>query len=160
MAGFGGLVGSFGTAASDLFAGYGAQTADDLKAEGFTAEATNYGKAATLADENAQYTVESTAAKAVQAQRQQELGIGQEVTSIAGNGFQMSGSGLDILRSSHEQAGLESALITTQGSMTEIGYQEQASAYRTMQAYATSAAATEQKMGSMAVTAGWGWSSL
>jgi hypothetical protein len=151
---FGSAIGDFGTAASDLFAGFGAKMADSLKAEGFQAEATNYGMASTLAGENAQFTAESTMAKAVQTQRQQELGIGKEVTAIAGNGFTMGGSSEDILRSAHEQAGLETALVQQQGNITEAGYQEQAAAYKVMQQYATDAAAKENSMGNMAEIAG------
>jgi hypothetical protein len=141
-------------AASDLFNAFGSKMADDLKAEGLDAEGKNYGMAVTLAEENKQYTIEATDVKDTMAKRQQELGIGQETTNLAGNGFTMSGSSLDILRSAHQQAGLETAMTQTQGSMTEIGYQEQADSYRVMQQYATDAANSERKLGSLSEIAG------
>ena len=145
---------SLSGAANDIFSGFEAKTADNIKAQGLEAEAQNYGTAAQLADENAQFTIESTAVKSTMAQRQQELGIGQEVTNIAGNGFAMTGSALDILRSAHQQAGLQTAMTQQQGSITEKGYQEQADSYRVMQQYASDAANSEKSLGSLSEIAG------
>ena len=144
----------FGSAASDLFSGFGAYISSGLKSEGFAAEAANYGMASKLAGENATYAGEAGLAKEVQEKRKQELGIGREVTNIAGNGFTLSGSSLDILRNAHEQAGLETALTQQQTSMNVTGYQEQSAAYKVMQNYALDASKTENTLGTLGLIGG------
>jgi hypothetical protein len=119
---------SFGAAASDIFAGIG----DEAKAAGDFAESTEYNAAAGLALQNEQFTVQSTAIKEAQQQRELTMSLGNTQASTAGAGFQMSGSSLDILRDSASQGALTHAVLGQQGLITEAGYQEQATSYEMM----------------------------
>ena len=140
----------FGSAANDIFQGIEANTQDQIKAQGDFAEAQNYGLASTLADQNAQFTEQSTAIKQVQEQRQVEQAIGTEQSQISGAGLQTSGSALDLLASSAQQGVLQKAVLGNQGLITEAGYEEQATAYTNMQAAALQTGQAEQKAGSQA----------
>lgn len=124
-----GLFSGAGAAVSDLFAA----DADRTRARGSRMQADLYGQSSALATENEQYTERSTAIQEMQQQRKNYLALGGTEAAVAGSGFAMSGSGLDILRSSAEQAALSKAVIQQQGYITEAGYQEQASAYKQMQ---------------------------
>jgi hypothetical protein len=107
-----------GTAVSDLFKGFGAE-----------AEAGLYRESAAFARENVQFTKESTALKEFQQQRQAYQAIGAEKADIAGAGFAESGTSLDLLRESTQQAALAKETIALQGQITEAGYQQQAASY-------------------------------
>jgi hypothetical protein len=125
-----------GTAASDLFAGFG----DFAKAKGDEAEQQQYSDAAALARQNAQFTATSTAIQEAQAQREVYMNTGRTESEVAGAGFAMSGSGLDVLRSSAAQGSLQKAVLGQQGLITEAGYNEQATAYTSMASAAGEAA--------------------
>src|ERR1700761_6992411 len=94
-----------GGAVNDLFAGLAASTqanlkaqgldieaegtnisaqAAQLKAQGDLSEATEYGEAATLAQQNAAYTAASTAIQAAQQERQNTLTIGSQKAAVGG----------------------------------------------------------------------------
>jgi hypothetical protein len=96
-------------------------------------EAQNYGLAAQLAKENGQYTAVSTALKEAQTSRELNMSLGKTQAEVAGAGFSLSGSALDILRSSAQQGALQKAAIQQQGNITEAGYAEQAQSYLNMQ---------------------------
>jgi hypothetical protein len=134
---------------SDLFA----VSADRSKAAGDIFEAQNYDLAAKYADQEVQFTAESTAIQGMQAERQMYSSMSQTKADIAGGGFAASGSGLDILASSASQGALQQAVIQRQGLITEKGYEEQAQSYRNMEAAADMAASAEKKA---AVGAEWG----
>jgi hypothetical protein len=93
-----------GGAVTDLFAGLGASTQASLKAQGLQieaegtnisaeaeqtqaagniAEATEYGEAETLAEQNAAYTAASTNIQAAQQERQNTLTIGSQKAAVA-----------------------------------------------------------------------------
>jgi len=135
-----GAVTGIGGIVSDMFNA----DAMKLKAQGAETEAQEYGLAAGLADLNAEYTKESTAIKVWQEQRKEGLTIGQQGADIAANGFQMSGSGLDIMRDSVEQSALTRSVLGQQGLIQEKGYEEQAASYRLMQSAAETAAKADR----------------
>lgn len=107
--------------------------ADILKSTGDTLEGAAYGKAANLADLNAQFTTASTNIQEAQTQRQTFQTIGTEKADVAGAGLESSGSALDLLQSSASQGALAKNLVEAQGQITVAGYQEQAQSYTAMQ---------------------------
>lgn len=125
----------FAGGVSDIFSGFG----DQAKAAGDFAEATNYTLASQLATQNEQFTVQSTAIKQAQIDRQNTQMIGGQQADVAGAGFAESGSSLDLLRDSASQGALTKAVAGEQGLITEAGYQEQATSYTNMAAAATAA---------------------
>ncbi len=144
-----------GSAVNDLFSSQANATGLRIKsqgirlqAEGNRVEAGNYDLASTLAKQNEQFTEQSTAVKQLQADRQIELGIGQETADIAGAGFGKSGTALDLLRSSAQQGALQKAVLGQQGLITEAGYQEQAQSFTNMAGYARYAAGQEDSIAS------------
>lgn len=137
-----------GGAVSDLFAGIGATTQANLKAQGLDiqaqgdlAEASNYDIAGTLAGQNAQYSETSTAIKEAQIARQNSMTIGGQQADVAGAGFAASGSSLDLLASSAQQGALTKAVAGQNGLIQTAGYQEQQQSYQTMSVAAKSTAA-------------------
>jgi hypothetical protein len=146
--GGGGLSGStfsdIGGGISDLFA----IGADKSKAQGDRFEAQNYDLAAKYADQEVQFTAESTAIQGMQAERQMYSSMSQTKADIAGGGFAASGSGLDILAQSASQGALQQAVIQRQGLITE-----QAQSYRNMESAANLAAGAEDQA---AKGAAWG----
>jgi hypothetical protein len=153
-----------GGTVSDLFAGLGATTAADLKAQGIDIEAAGteisaqaailqsqgdiseeqeYNLAQTLATQNANYTAASTAISAAQQERQTSMTIGSQKAQVGGAGLAESGSALDLLRSSASQGALAQSVLVTQGQMQQAGYEEQAQSYGIMSAAAKATAAGE-----------------
>lgn len=128
-----------GAGVSDIFAGFGAGFARS----GDEAEAAAYRDAQQLALQNEKFTKESTAIQEAQKQRETLLSMGRTTSEIAGAGFSLSGSGLDILRSSAAQGALAKAVIGQQGLITEAGYKEQAQSYALMASAADNAAKGE-----------------
>jgi hypothetical protein len=117
-----------GGAVSDLFAASGdrsSATGLRLKAQGDVLQSQDYDQAATLAGQNAQFTELSTSIKQSQLDRNIYQTIGGVQADTAGSGFAASGSSLDILRDSASQGALAHATLSTQGLITEAGYQEQ-----------------------------------
>lgn len=138
---------SYGAGAvSDIFQGQATADSLQLKATGDVAEAGNYDLAAALATQNEQFTEQSTAVKQTQEQRQIYMGMGTTQADVAGAGFNMSGSALDLMRSGAQQGALTKQIIGQQGLITEASYNEQAQAYTNMSAAARAAAQTENDM--------------
>jgi hypothetical protein len=129
-----------GSAVSDIFAGFGAQT----KAAGDLLEASNYQLAAKYALQEEAYTKMSTAIQQVQQTREISKAMGQTTADVAGAGFATSGSSMDMLRESASQGALTKAVLGEQGLITEAGYREQAQSYDTMASAATMAAGAEK----------------
>lgn len=88
-----------------------------------------YGDAAAAAEKDAELTRRMTAIQEVQEQRKDYMLMGGTESDVAGAGFAMSGSGLDILRSSAQQASLSKDLIATQGEINATTFDAQAAAY-------------------------------
>lgn len=142
-------------AVGDILQGQATAKGLRLKAQGDLTEAQNYDLAASLAGENAEFTKQSTAIKETQAQREIYLGLGKTESDVAGAGFQMSGSALDILRMGASQGALTKQVIGQQGLITEAGYQEQQQAYTNMAGAARYAAGEEESMAGDAQRNGW-----
>ena len=130
-------------AVGDLFAAEGYR----YKAKGDLIEAKNYDLAATLADQNEQFTKVSTAIKQTQLDRNIYQAIGGEQADIAGGGLANSGGALDLLHESAAQGALTKAVAGQQGLITEAGYEEQAQSYRNMSEAARMAADAENMAG-------------
>ena len=134
----------FGGGVSDIFGG----VAQGMKSDASKLEAGQYREAAKFSRFNEDVTKQSTEIKLAQQQRQAYQGIGAVEAGVAAGGFSMSGSGLDILRSSTQQAALEHAVVGQQGQVAALGYEEQAKSYDAM-AVAADKAAEAGKMGSI-----------
>lgn len=112
------LVTDIGGAVSSLFS-----------SEGNAAQAKDFQGAATLAEQNAQLTAESTKIQELQESRTVAQSLGTTQADVAGAGFTMSGSALDIMKASAQQGSLAKSLINMQGAITENSYAAQAGAY-------------------------------
>ena len=130
-----------GGAVSDLF---GAD-ADRSKAQGDRIESQDYLLAAGLAQQNEQFTAQSTAIKQAQIDRSNTMVLGQQTADVASAGFANSGSALDLMRDSASQGALTKAVAGQQGLITEAGYTEQAQADQNMSQAALVAANAEDK---------------
>lgn len=115
-----------------FFSGIGGAVNDLFAAMGKAAEAKNYGLAADLARKNADYVEESTAIKKTQAAREAYKTSSESEAQISGYGFDLSGSGMDILRENAAQAQLTQDVLTKQGAIQQEGYEVQADSYDNM----------------------------
>lgn len=144
--GFGGLpTPNLGAAVSDIGSFFGSQAKGIFD----VAEQQSYEEAARLARQNEQFTKMSTDIQEAQANRQLLLTQGKTQEEVASAGFSLSGSALDIMRSSAEQGALQKAVIGQQGLITEAGYESQAQSYDTMARAAGQAAGAEKMAGIM-----------
>ena len=145
-----GTITDFAGGVGDIFSGIMTGEADQLKAEGYAAEAENYGLAATLAGQNEKFTEESTAIQEAAVQRNYEKASGKTAAEIGGAGFTASGSAIDIMRENAQQGSIAESITTLQGSITEYGEKEQQTSYLNMQAASLAAANSEDKMAGQA----------
>jgi hypothetical protein len=118
MSDFGTLITDLGGAASSLFG-----------AEGNSAQAQSFQGAADLATQNAQLAATSTRIQETQTARSVAMSLGTTQADVAGAGFTMSGSALDLLKSSAQQGSLAKSLVNIQGAINENSYAAQAGAY-------------------------------
>lgn len=132
-------------AAQDLLSGFANSSADMSKASGAAAEAKNYGLAQGLANENEQYTEESTAIQVMQQNRTNYQSYSGAESDIAGAGLRQSGSALSILRDNASQGALAVGVLQKQGVITEEGYTEQAKSYGILQTAALQQEAADEK---------------
>lgn len=116
-----GLTGDQLQGAGSAISGIGGAVGSLFSAQGDFAAASDYSKAIQL-------TKLQTAVKENATQRQIYQTTGQEQAAAGANGFQMSGSNADVLRSSAQQGGLSKGLIALQGTMQENAYQAQETA--------------------------------
>lgn len=134
--GIGAGVNDIGGAVGALF---GAK-ANKRMAAGYDASAASYGRAATLAYENAGIVRESTALQKTMQEREIYKTIGGQQADVAGAGFTAGGSALDLLRDSTAQGQLTMELIQKQGDINEKGYLLQAEGFLGQQSLATAQA--------------------
>lgn len=130
-----------GGAVSDLFSASAFRT----KAAGSRIEAQEYDLAGTLARQNKQYTETSTELKTYQADRALTQTLGGMKADVAGSGFAMSGSALDLMRDSATQGAITKAVIGQQGLIEEAGFEEQAKSYDLMASASRMAADADEK---------------
>lgn len=123
-----GTIGSIGGAVQDIF---GAD-AHKSKAQGLRIEAENYDLASGFATKNAEFSRISTGIKLAQQDRETYKALGGIQSDVAGAGFSLSGSALDIMRDSASQGALMSAVAGQQGLIQEEGYKVQATSYTNM----------------------------
>jgi hypothetical protein len=121
-----------GGAVDDLFSA----KASGMKAKGYALEAASYYGAAAMADKNAAFAKTSSDIQQVQLERKGYMSLGATEADVAGGGFAMSGSAIDLLRDSASQDALSQAVAGYQGLINEEGYQQQADSYRNMAAAA------------------------
>lgn len=142
MSDLGNLVSDLGGAVSSLF-----------NASGNAAQAKDFQGAATLATQNAQLSAASTRIQETQTARTVAQSLGTTQADVSGAGFTMSGSALDILKSSAEQGSLAKSLVNIQGAMNENSYAAQAGAY-SGEAKAAKEASTAGTIGAIASLGG------
>lgn len=136
-----GTIGSLGGAVNDLFSADAHRT----KATGLRIEGGNYDLASDYATKNEKFTETSTAIKLAQGDRDLYKTLGGIAGDVAGAGFAMSGSALDIMRDSAAQGALTHAVAGQQGLITEEGYDVQAKSYASMGDAARLAADAEDR---------------
>lgn len=134
-----GTISSIGGAVQDLFG----SEAHELKAKGLRLEAENYNEAAGFAKQNAEFSRISTGIKLAQQDRETYKALGGTQADIAGAGFAMAGSALDVLRDSASQGALMKAVAGEQGLIQEEGYKVQSRNYLNMAKAAEFAAQAE-----------------
>lgn len=130
-----GTINAFAGAASDLFAADADRfkaTGLRIKAQGDAFEGKNYDLAASLADQNAQYTEYTTNIKQQQQDRTTFQALGNIQSEVAGSGLKMSGSALDVLHESAANGAITKEVLGVQGQITEAGYLEQGDSYRNL----------------------------
>jgi hypothetical protein len=132
---------NIGGAVSDLFSAEAFRT----KGQGLRSEAEQYLKSAAFAEQNKQFTEQSTAIQESQKSREINKTLGSQQAEVAASGFTNSGSALDIIRDSATQGALTKAILAQQGNITEAGYEQQAQSYRYMSQAATMAASAADK---------------
>jgi len=108
----------------------------------------DYGKAASLYQEDVSLAKESTALKETAANRAIFQSMGATRTQTAGAGFKAGGTFNDILRSSAQQASQYKSQISIQGMIDENNFSAQAAAAEAQQ--------TTQEFGAAAGIAGGG----
>jgi hypothetical protein len=123
--------GIFG-AAGDLVSGF-------FSSQGDQAEGNAYGKAAKIDTQNEEIAKQAGQIQQTQEQRQAFQVEGATQAQVGGAGFAASGSSLDIMRSSAQQASLQKQLITAQTQINVNNYAEQAAANKGMEAAANAA---------------------
>lgn len=140
-----------GGAVADLLGGKATAAGLRLKAHGDRVEGDLYSDAADLAQQNEEFTRQSTAVKLFQQERESYKILGGQQADIAGSGFMDSGTALDLMRDSASQAALSHALIGQQGNIAEEGYQQQAKSFRMMAGSARYAAGVEEEQADTAI---------
>lgn len=101
-----------------------------LNAEGADVEAAAYETAAGISDESQRVEAVAESVREIQQQRAIDQTVGGISASVAANGFQQSGSALDIMRSSMQQGYLAQQISSLQSQQTQRGFMEQAAAAR------------------------------
>lgn len=106
-------------------AGIGGAVGDLFGAIGDEQAAAAYGKEAQIAGQNEALATTSAAIQEAQQARAVTQAIGSEQATTANAGFTMGGNASDLLRQSIQQGALAKSLITQQGTITALGFEEQ-----------------------------------
>lgn len=110
--------GDLGGAVGDIFSGIGGLS-----------EAGGLSDAADLARKNAKLVERATQIEEIRQTRQIYQAVGGQQADIAAAGFSLSGSAIDLMKSSMQQGSLDKALIANQGEIEKNSYLAQAGAY-------------------------------
>ena len=89
-----------------------------------------YEEAAQIDEQNAKLERLSADIKLTQADREAYRVVGQTEAAIGSNGFSLSGSGLDVLKSNTQQLSLNKNLVAEQGMIDVNSWKEKAAAER------------------------------
>jgi hypothetical protein len=127
-----GTINAAGGAVGDLFAAEGYK----YKARGLEFEKANYLEAANMAAKNAEFTDISTGIKVMQTDRDIYKSMGRTSADVAGAGFALSGSALDILADEAQQGNLVRSVTQQQGIIDAEAYRVQQKADENMAAAA------------------------
>lgn len=114
---------------ADVFSSAGGAVSDLFGAFGSFAEAGAYKTAQKISLQNANLAAQSTRVKQLQASRQTLRVLGGQQADIAGAGLAASGSALDVMHSSIQEAALTKQLVSAQGQIDVNTYNQQAAAY-------------------------------
>jgi len=129
---------SLGGGISSIFGGIGGIASSS----GLKAAAAAYGKAATIARQNANLTDYSTKIQEAQLERKIEQTTGAETAATGAANLQMAGSANDLMRDSLQQGALAKSVTMIQGAINRNAFQQQAYAYDAMAASAKAAASS------------------
>lgn len=94
--------------------------------------AKGYKKAAALTEQAAEVARQSQAIKEVQQSREIFRTLGTQQAQIGAAGIANSGSALDVVRSSMQEASLTKQLLARQGALDQLGYQKEEESYKSM----------------------------
>jgi hypothetical protein len=139
---------------SDLIQGIGSAAGDAAQAAGQFAAAGDYKQAATIAEQNAQISAESTAIQQQSASRQIYQTIGGQQAQVGAAGFASGGSSLSLLHASAAQGAITHQLLEAQGQININSYNEQASAYKAQAQVATAAGTADAAAGATSAVTG------
>lgn len=109
---------------------FGGGIGDIFKGIGDFAEASDYDKAAALANQNASLALQSGKIQQAQEQRKLFQVTGQESAATGGGNFAAGGSALDVVRNSLQQSGLQHQIIGLQADVEANSFTQQAEAYK------------------------------
>lgn len=139
---------------SGLVSGIAGGIGDLFSAEGDQAEAHAYGEAETIAKQNAQLEVQSTAIKEAQSNRQVYQTVGAQEAGVGAGGFAETGSARSLFQNSAQQGALQKQTLEVQGTINENSYTAAADAYRGQADAANAAATASQVAGGASVVGG------
>jgi hypothetical protein len=143
MVDFGAGFGFFGDAVGDLFAMNGANIA-----------AAGYKTAAKYEETSAQLERANTKIKMSAAERAIEGALGGQKSDITGQGFQFSGTAIDLAADSAHEGAITKALIETQGSIAVNAHESAKQQYLSQAAQAKNAAAGAGVSGLLSIVGG------
>lgn len=110
-------VGAFLLAGASLIGGLGKLFGGSQEASGLNSGARSYRRAADLATNNAAIAAMSSDIGIGQLNRKAQIVMGGQRADIAASGLKESGSALDVIRQSRQDAALDRAMTTLQGQM-------------------------------------------
>lgn len=99
-----------------------------LAAQGAQAEADAYSVSAQIAGINQEQEAIAEGVKEIQMTRELDQTVGSQKATVAGHGFQSSGSAVDVMLSSYRQGYLAQQMSAMQSETTQRGYLEQQAA--------------------------------
>lgn len=114
--------GDYFSIAGDLLGGVTSLTSGNTAAKGYQASASG-------ARANAGLAGEASAISILQKQREVNQVIGGAYADVGANGLALSGSALDVIKSSKSNAALDIALMRKQGQMNVNDWNSKAAAY-------------------------------
>lgn len=141
---------NLGSGVSSIFGGIG----DFASASGDEAAAGAYNQAASLEETNAAIQKQSTAIQVQQATRQGLQVIGAQKAAVGGAGLKGSGSALDLLASSSQQANLQKQIVQQNGLIQENSFDIEAAAYKGQAQSAEAAGKAEDAKGAGGILGG------